>query len=254
MVTIRHFGVTDVGRVRKENEDNWTADSQMGLYVVADGMGGRLGGGVASGLIVDVLPRIIREQFSNVDDLSAPSVSKRLSDALAHLSDLLREGGEDTPGLDGMGSTVVLFLIRGVSALIGHMGDSRAYLLRRGKLTRLTTDHSLVQLLIESGDITPEEAATHQSRGQITRFVGMDGEALPEVTSLELRSRDKLLLCSDGLTGMISDKDIRDILRKRVVPERHCKQLVSVANEAGGKDNIAVVVLHVVRGEENASE
>lgn len=243
MPTIQHAGLTDLGRVREENEDRWAADPELGLYIVADGMGGHLGGGLASKVVVETLPALIRTQLGRLDKMTEPGASERMLAILSELSNRLRDGSKEYPGLRGLGSTVVLLLARGSHALVAHMGDSRAYLLREKELRQLTTDHTLVQLLIESGDISTEEAATHPSRGQLTRYVGMDGEPLPECQVLELEPGDILLLCSDGLTGMISDHMIEHILQDKSEPAQICEELVAAANEAGGKDNIAALVL-----------
>jgi len=245
MVSIKYAGLTDLGRVRQENEDNWTADPELGLYVVADGMGGTFGGGLASKIIVEALPSLVRREFAEIRDFADTEASKILTGVLSNLSNLLRKGSQNVAGPGGMGSTVVMFLIKGSQALIGHMGDSRAYLLRRGTLKQLTTDHTVIQLLIESGDITPEEALIHPARGQLTRYVGMQGEPLPEVCSLEVCHGDRFLLCSDGLTGMLNAEQILSILKQRLVPKTICKRLIESANNAGGKDNIAVLVLNV---------
>lgn len=242
---IEFAGQTDLGKVRTENEDNWIACPDLGLYVVADGMGGHLGGGLASKIVVEVLPVMIRNAFKEMGDLASPDAADTLKSVLIELSVRLRDGSKEEPGLSGMGSTVILGLFRDDKILIGQMGDSRAYLLRRGKLKQLTADQSLVQLLIDSGDITPEEALIHPARGQITSYVGMEGEPLPEVQFLELRSGDKLLLCSDGLTGMLKNDEIETNLRKRVVVKTICRQFIDAANDAGGKDNIAVLTLRV---------
>jgi protein phosphatase len=148
-----------------------------------------------------------------------------------------------------MGSTVVCALVRGNQVLIAHMGDSRAYRLRGGRLKQLTRDHSLVELLIRSGDITLEEAATHPSRGRLTRNIGMDGEPLPQTCLLKHRAGDQLLLCTDGLTGMISDEQIKTILSESSPLETRCQRLVDAANQAGGKDNVTVLLLSIVGGE-----
>ena len=245
MVVIKYAGLTDLGCVREKNEDNWMADPGLGLYVVADGMGGQLGGGLASKVIVEVLPHLVRKEFAEIMDLSDPVASQRLLEVLSYLSNHLREGGKDEAGLSGMGSTVIMLLVHGSKALIGQMGDSRAYLLRKRKLKQLTTDHTLIQLLLESGDITAEEAITHPACGQLTRYVGMEGEPLPEVQLFEIQPGDRLLLCSDGLTGMLTDKEILAVLKKKLVPKTICKRLVEAAKKAGGKDNIATVVITI---------
>ena len=248
MVTIKHAGLTDLGCVREKNEDRWMVEPEIGLYIVADGMGGQLGGGVASKVVVEVLPLLVRKRFADIADLSDAAAAECLCELLAYLSNRLRDGGKEQAGLSGLGSTVIMLLVRDEKALIGQMGDSRAYLLRDRRLKQLTTDHTLVQLLIESGDITPEEVATHPSRGQLTRYVGMEGDPLPEVQLLELHAGDRLLLCSDGLTGMLSNQEIHSFLDRRLTPKTVCKRLVEAAKKADGKDNITVVAISVSKG------
>jgi len=133
----------------------------------------------------------------------------------------------------------------GTNALLAHMGDSRAYLLHDGKFQQRTHDHSLVQLLIDTGDITPQEAAEHPSRGQITRYVGMPGEALPEVLLIDIAAGDRLLLCTDGLTGMVPEQELCDIMLNQRTPRQACRALIAAANEAGGLDNITALVVDV---------
>jgi len=245
-VRIRHAGRTDRGRVRAHNEDAWVADPQQGLYVVADGMGGEFAGALAAKVVVETLPSLLRQKMAGIEDFARPGAATPLLAALAELSHRLRQETEHQPGLAGMGATVVLALIRGAQALVAHLGDSRAYLLRGGGLERLTRDHSLVQLLLDGGEITPAEAATHSARGQLTRNVGMAGEPLPEARVLALSPGDRLLLCTDGLTGMLSDAELPALAGPNQGPEETCARLVQAANEAGGKDNVTVVVMDVV--------
>ena len=242
---ITYAGTTHTGRVREKNEDNWAAKPKQGLYVVSDGMGGQFAGQLASRIVVGTLPALLGRSMSQVHDLSAPEASDRLRSALRELSDQMRQQSVGEPGLEGMGATVVLALVRDSRALIGHMGDSRAYLLRDGRLRQLTKDHSIVQLLIDSGDIHPEQAAGHPARGQLSRYVGMDGEPLPEAQHLELQGGDRLLLCTDGLHGMLSDGELQCILESAVQPDQACERLIDRANDAGGKDNITAIVMSV---------
>jgi protein phosphatase len=173
ILTVQYAGLTDVGRVRQTNEDNWTANPEQRLFIVADGMGGEFAGALASKVVVKTLPSLIRQHFEKLESLPKGRAKRRMAKAIATLSIQIRQQTQSEPGLEGMGSTVVCALVRGSQVLIAHMGDSRAYQLRAGRLKQLTKDHSLVELLVSSGDITPEEAATHPARGRLTRNVGI---------------------------------------------------------------------------------
>jgi len=243
-----YAGLSDVGRVRQKNEDRWFAESQQGLFLVADGVGGAAAGGLAAQVVVEVLPPLLRKKLQGIEQLEDPLATERIVEALAELSDRLRKESVGRPGMAGTGSTVVLALVRGRVAIVAHMGDSRAYLVRRGQLEQLTKDHSLVQLLIDCGEIEPEQAATHPASGQLTRFVGMPDEALPEARLVELLPGDRLLLCSDGLTGMLDDRRLAAILKRNLRAEEACRHLVAAANEAGGKDNVTVVIVAFSNG------
>ncbi len=242
-LTVRYARLTDVGRVRQTNEDNWTADLEQGLFIVADGMGGESAGELASKAVVMALPGVVRQCFGTMEGLPRRRAPRRMKKAIATLSIQLRLQTQSEPGLEGMGSTVVCALVRGERVLVAHMGDSRAYRLRAGRLRPLTKDHSLVRLLVDSGEITSEEAATHPSRGCLTRSVGMQGEPLPEARLLKVGPGDLVLLCTDGLTGMLSDPQIQFILNESASMETRCQRLVDAANEAGGRDNITVVLM-----------
>lgn len=243
MLRISHAGLTDQGRVREQNEDRWLADGSFGLFVVADGMGGERGGGLAADIVVATLPLLLSRVMAAILDLNDPLAAEQVREALSELSQHVRRESQGHAGLDGMGATVVMALVRKDAALIGHMGDSRAYLLREGRLEQLTRDHSLVQLLLDCGEITPAEAVRHPSRGQLTRYNGMTGEPLPEARLVELRLGDRLLLCSDGLTGMLSDDEVLSILAQNPAPATCCDRLVSAANAAGGRDNVTALVI-----------
>jgi len=241
--TIRYAGMTDPGRVRQTNEDNWTADLGQGLFIVADGMGGEFAGALAAKAVVEILPGLVRHCFGSMKGLPRGRAGRRLKKAIAKLSTQLRQQTQNEPGLAGMGSTVVCAIVRDARVLVAHMGDSRAYRLRAGHLKQLTKDHSLVRLLLDSGDITADEAATHPARGRLTRNVGMDGEPLPQTRLLKLNPGDLLMLCTDGLTGMLDDQTIQSILRESVPLNLRCQKLISSANQAGGKDNVTMVLV-----------
>jgi len=236
-------GLSDRGRIRSRNEDEWYANSEMGVFVVSDGMGGQSAGDLSAKVVVTSLPSMLRRNMEDVEDLEEPEVPAKLMKVLAELSELLHTESRHEPALKGMGATVALTMIRRAKALIGHIGDSRVYLLRDEKLSRLTKDHSLVQILVDFGEITPEQAAIHPIRGQITQFVGMPGEALPEVQLLHLKHGDRLMLCSDGLTEMLPDREIENLLLECPLPDTACEVLVNAASEEGGRDNITVIVI-----------
>ncbi|MBF0336891.1 MAG: Stp1/IreP family PP2C-type Ser/Thr phosphatase [Nitrospirae bacterium] len=241
--TISYAGLTDKGRIRKRNEDNWSVDPEKGVYIVSDGMGGHAAGDLASRLVVEMLPILLNKRMKDVTTLNSAKATEQLNVALTELNEQVRSVSKSKPGLSGMGATVVLLLVRDMTALLAHMGDSRAYLLRNGKFKQLTMDHSVIQVLINSGEITPEEASTHPARGKITRCIGMAGDALPETMLLELKPGDRILLCSDGLTGMLADNTIMDIIGEYRDNKAACQTLIDSANNAGGLDNITVVLV-----------
>ena len=165
-----------------------------------------------------------------------------LRDTIVELSQLIWKQSSGQPGLSGMGATLVLACIRGDHAYIAHMGDSRAYRYRQNELELLTQDHSVVGILLRDRKITDEEARHHPARGSLSRFMGMQGVVYPDVQDFKLAAGDRLLLCSDGLTGMLPDRVIARTLETERAPETACKALVEAANGNGGKDNITVVV------------
>jgi protein phosphatase len=245
MSPINCAGLSDPGRVRASNEDRWAADPGLGLYVVADGLGGPSAGALAAQLVVDDLPALVRLRLDGLTDLTHPEAGERLAAVVSELSTRVHAAAHGRLGLTGMGAAVVLALVRAGWALVAHLGDCRAYLLRDGRLKRLTRDHSLVRLLLESGDITPAQATCHPARGQLTRYAGMEGEPLPEVRVLPLRPGDRFLLCSDGLTGALSDEDISSILLRVRCLTAACARLIAAANANGGQDNATVLALAV---------
>ncbi len=238
-------GLTDQGCVRKQNEDNYLVDAGQGLFIVSDGMGGHTAGKLASRIVVEALPPFLSQRMESVRDFSDPKAAEIVLEVLSEFSEQLRNKSSQRAGFSGMGATLALCLIRNHHALITHMGDSRIYLLREKQLEQLTMDHSIVQLLIEAGEITPEEAVTHPARARITRYIGMKGEPLSEAHVVELAPNDRLLLCTDGLTNMLDDRVITGLLCAHPEPEAACRVLIDEANKAGGRDNITVVIVRL---------
>jgi protein phosphatase len=243
MIRLRSAGLSDCGRVRSHNEDRWFADSDQGLFIVADGVGGGPHGAVAAEAVVRSLPSLLKPLIENAATCEPEYLKKQLCDALVRLSDQIREESSKAIELDGMGSTVVVALVVGDSCVVAHLGDSRVYLWRDSELKLLTIDHSLVQLLMEAGEIFPDELDEHPARGQLTRFVGMPAPAIPEASCMELSPNDRLLLCSDGISGMVSGQGLETILCENASPETTVRCLVDAANSAGGKDNLTAVLV-----------
>jgi protein phosphatase len=202
-------------------------------------------GGLAARIVAESLPPLVRSAMHDIVRYNDPRAGERLSAAIAVLSHQIRSQRKGQPGLDGMSATVVLALIRDAHAIVAHLGDSRAYLARSGGLSLLTKDHSIIQRLIDTGEITPEQAADYPERGRLTRYVGMDAEPLPEAHALELHPGDRLLLCSDGLTSMLDDPTILAVLEDTTSAHDACSRLIGAANEAGGTDNLTAVVVAI---------
>jgi protein phosphatase len=242
---LRHAALSDVGRLRQNNEDRWFADTEMQLYLVSDGMGGQMAGEMAARIVTEVLPTRLRTQLEDSPDFAHPKEIDRVLETVRELSRNVRSETAGQPGLAGMGATLVLLLVRGPQALLVHLGDSRAYRWRQGKLECLTRDHTLVQLLIEDGVLAPAQAAAHPARHQLSRFVGMPSEPLPEFRLLDLASGDRLLLCTDGLTSMLANDQVCRILSQEACLEHACLTLIEAANAAGGQDNVTVVLVEV---------
>ena len=237
-------GKTDVGSVRPENQDDYRAgelNSDAAWGLVCDGMGGARGGREASMSACDVIEHSFHEQYAQCLPGDEETFLKR---ALTGANRFVFQKASREEELAGMGTTAVCALVRGGNAFICHAGDSRAYLVRDGRLTQLTHDHSYVQELVDCGTITEEEAEHHPQKNIITRALGVDYRLEPEVTSVQLQAKDLLLLCSDGLTNMVPVEQMEQLLAQGPfydLPDR----LVDAANENGGSDNITALLLAV---------
>lgn len=231
---------TDVGKVRANNQDAPIVSEKLRLYGVADGMGGHKGGEVASTSARDDLLRELEGK--------TPSVAA-LSGAIEEVNRQIYHQQEHDDALTGMGTTLSVLWMSDNFVYIGHVGDSRVYLLRDGEFKQMTLDHSLVEQLVREGVLTEEEAQNHPMRNIITRAIGTDESVEVDVVVEERRKGDLWLACSDGLHGLVDDRQMRDALRQ-YAPEKAADVLLKAALDAGGRDNVTLVIVH--DGEESA--
>ncbi len=252
---ILSFGLSDVGMRRDHNEDSCLVDDDAALYVVAHGMGGHLGGEMASELAVTTIQSSVTEDRKTVENGKAfkgpieqhpalmmlPKAVKRACAAIFHKA-------QEEPELTGMGTTVTGVAFIDNYAFFGHVGDSRAYLVREGRIEQLSEDHSLVNEQLKAGLITPEQARMSRFKHIITRSVGFEEDVAVDTMVVPIQEGDMYVLCSDGLANLVSTVEIRDVIYAnflRDVP----RALITLANERGGDDNITVILAYV-NGEE----
>jgi serine/threonine protein phosphatase PrpC len=269
-LTVHSFGMTDKGKLRESNEDQFLiavllkalqiertslpqpklqrSTDRSHLFIVADGMGGHAGGEQASALAIDSVETFILETFmwfAQCKDREQDRVLADFKSALGQANARVLAESAQQPALRGMGTTLTLAYSLNDELFVAHVGDSRCYLCRQGVLYRLTHDHTLVEEMVQAGALKPEEVAKHRLRHVITNTVGGTTAAIKvEVHKVQLESGDRLLLCSDGLTEMLPEQEIKLIVQTEAEPELACRRLVTRANEAGGKDNITVIVAH----------
>lgn len=231
--------LTDRGQARRTNEDAVGADPAREVYVVADGLGGLPGGEVASRIavasLVATLGPLARDGTLGVG----------IRDAIAEAHTTVRRAGASTLRLTGMGTTVVLVVGAGDAWVLAHVGDSRAYLHRDGQIRRLTEDHNVAAELVAKGQITTGEAQAHAGRNIVTRALGAGSRSEPEIGRVPRLNGDRLLLCTDGLTAVLDDDEIERVLAGFAEPDACCRELVALANDGGGPDNITVLVVDV---------
>jgi PPM family protein phosphatase len=248
---VRACGLSDVGLTRAHNEDYFEVDPRNRLYVVADGMGGHSHGEVAAKLAVDAIHDFIEKAadrdvtwpFAADARLARHSNLLKMAVRLAHDRVLaaIRQDGS----LHGMGTTVVGFLLDGPLAAVAHVGDSRAYRLRDGRLDQLTQDHTWVHEQVMAGFLSQEQARSHPLKNVVTRALGGEADVVVDVREVEVRAGDLYLLCSDGLTTMLGDAEIRARLSSGRGLHEICRSLVNDANARGGVDNVTVVLLAI---------
>lgn len=241
---------TDTGRKRKGNEDSFIVNDEEGLFVVADGMGGHAAGEVASRLAVESIEEFVRMTGSDREitwpfeiDESMPLDANRLKSAVRLANRRVIKLPEERHEYQGMATTVVAVLFVDEVAYIGHVGDSRVYRVRGSEIVQLTNDHSWVNEQVVSGIISSTQARTHPLRNVVTRAVGSRWDLQVDIVREAIRDGDLYLLCSDGLSTMVDDNEILEILTAEPTAQAACERLVERANEAGGEDNITAVVI-----------
>ena len=242
-------GQTDTGRVREHNEDTIASDVDVGLLVLADGMGGYNAGEVASGIAVKTITNLVREGLAREDlgsldratGLTRPSIVLR--DAITRANKIIYQTARSQAECEGMGTTVVAALFYDNKISIAHVGDSRLYRQRGSQIAQVTMDHSLLQELVDRGFYSPEEAQRAANKNYVTRALGVEPQVDVEVQEHPVDKGDIFILCSDGLSDMVEDEDIRlTISTFGANLDTVAKQLIQLANENGGRDNVSVVL------------
>jgi serine/threonine protein phosphatase PrpC len=250
---IRCVGMTDTGKVREHNEDTIAADGDIGLLVLADGMGGYNAGEVASGIAVKTVLNLIREQVEREDltlldkdtGMTRPSIILR--DAINRANKIIYQTARSQPQCEGMGTTIVAALFFDNRVSIAHVGDSRMYRLRSDRFEQVTMDHSLLQELVDRGFYSAEEAQRAANKNYVTRALGVEPNVEVELQEAAVQKGDVYVLCSDGLSDMVEDDDIHlTISTFSANLDTVAKQLIQLANDNGGRDNVSAVMAQVL--------
>ncbi len=251
---LAHVELTDTGRVRDHNEDSIGAIHEIGLWVVADGMGGYNAGEVASGIAVKTILDLVREACQREDrgdvesDLGFMRQTIVLRDAVLRANKIINQTAQSQPQCEGMGTTLVACLFYDNRLSIAHVGDSRLYRMRDNRFEQITMDHSLLQELVDRGFYSPEEAQRSTNRNYVTRALGVEGNVEVEIQEVEVEKGDYYLLCSDGLPDMVEDEDIHlTISTFDSNIDTIGEQLVRLTNDNGGRDNVSVILVRVMQ-------
>lgn len=237
------FAKSDIGRAREMNQDAYYASQPsdtVGLYIVADGMGGYNGGEVASALAVTATKNYIESNFAEVEH-TKEKLQELVKNAIEYANMLVYEKSKEVQELDGMGTTIEVALVHDNKVYIGHIGDSRIYRIRKNFIRKLTTDHSYVEKLVKDGTISRDEASHHPKKNMLTKALGCTSFVEPDVAVRGFLKDDILVLTSDGLTNMITDEELYNLITAHI--EIATDKLIEKANEAGGLDNITVIIV-----------
>jgi PPM family protein phosphatase len=250
---LRFVGLTDTGRVREHNEDTIALDQELGLLVLADGMGGYNAGEVASGIAVKTIVNLVKEALEREDLLEGDPGSGEsrtaiiLRDAIARANKIIFQTAHTQTQCEGMGTTIVAALLHDNRITIAHVGDSRLYRLRNSHFEQVTLDHSLLQELVDRGFYSPEEAQRAANKNYVTRALGVEAAVDVEIQEHPTQRGDIYVLCSDGLSDMVEDDDIHLTINTFGANlETVAKQLIQLGNDNGGKDNISVLLAQVI--------
>jgi protein phosphatase len=250
--SLQSASLTDPGRVRDHNEDCIESRPEIGLYVLADGMGGYNAGEVASGMATSLISDGLQETWSPADvsrmgrDEAKAASERLIRDQINRANSAIFTTSQNNPECAGMGTTLVVCLYHDNFMTVAHIGDSRLYRLRGDSMDQVTRDHSLLQEQLDSGLITPEEAKLSQNKNLVTRALGIDPTVEPEIHVYETQRDDIYLLCSDGLSDMVEDEEIRlTLITLRQNPSLTVQQLVQAANDNGGRDNISAMLIRI---------
>lgn len=237
------FARSDIGKVREMNQDNYyisDQDNDINLYIVADGMGGYKGGEIASKMAIDCTKNYILNNFDSIKK-EKENIVELINSAIEYANMAIYEKSKEIDDYNGMGTTIDLCLIYGGKLYIGHVGDSRVYRLRNEFFRKLTVDHSYVEQLVKQGNITKEEAYNHPKKNMLTKALGCTAFVEPDVLVKGFQKGDILLMCTDGLTNMVRENQIYDIIKRN--PRESADALVNKANEHGGIDNVTAVII-----------
>ena len=240
---IKAYAKSDVGKVREMNRDYYYISNSLDevqLYILADGMGGYNGGEIASKIAVETAKNYIENNFKEIEK-DRDSIIQLLGSSMEYANMVVYEKSQEKPELHGMGTTLEICLIYNNKVYIGHIGDSRIYRIRKEFIRKLTQDHSYVQKLVKEGKITKEQAEVHPQKNMLTRALGCNAFVEPDVMVKGFLKDDILVMCSDGLTNMVKTEIIYQEASKNI--EQAPKELVRIANENGGKDNVTVVII-----------
>ncbi len=234
---------SDVGKSREHNEDSLFVDETLGLFIVADGMGGHQGGEVASQMAVEAVSEFLKSRIPFSRDKEV--VYKLIMDALYTANEKISKKAKSDVNLKGMGTTIVLALSCDKDLYIANVGDSRAYLIQKESIKQLTEDHTVVMQMVKAGMLTAEKAKTHHLRHTLSQALGTSDYLIPDIASFNWKKGDYFLLCSDGLTDMLDEEEILStVFKNKRKPEKGCEMLIELANKKGGNDNITVILLY----------